>query len=58
MLVSFLGQGIDLETAVISAVYLHGRAADLAVLEGHERSFIPDELLDYLSDAYMEVEWH
>lgn len=57
MISSFLGQGLAVETAVIAAVYLHGRAADLAVASGSERSLMPEDVLPKLAMAYKEVNW-
>lgn len=57
MLTAFLGQGMAVETAVIAAVYLHGRAADIAVDSGSERSLMPEDVLLNLGIAYKEVNW-
>lgn len=57
ILVSLLGQGLSLETAVIAAVYLHGRAADLLAVETGERGLEPEGILQKLSDVFDEVEW-
>lgn len=57
ILASFLGQGMSLETAVIGAVFLHGRAADLAVGDGSERGLMPEMFLQYIGRAGEEVAW-
>lgn len=57
LMLSFLGQSFDVETAIISAVYLHGRAADLAAALRGERGLGPEDTLQKLVDAYREVDW-
>ncbi len=48
MIASFIGQGIEPFGAAKLAVYLHGRAGDLAVREKGEISLIATDLLDKL----------
>lgn len=57
LMTSFLGQSMPLKTAVSAAVYLHGLAADLASKERGERALCPEELLDYMPQAYETIGW-
>jgi NAD(P)H-hydrate epimerase len=44
-----------LQAAVLAAVYLHGRAAQLGALETGEKSFVATDVLKYLPAAMREV---
>ncbi len=55
---SLLAQGYISEIAAVSAVYLHGLAADLALLDlGSARSVTPEIVLSYLPAAFARVGW-
>ncbi len=56
MLVSLLGQGFDPKWAVPAAVYLHGRAGDLAAEALGEYAMTAADLLAYLPAAMREGE--
>lgn len=56
MLVSLLGQGFDPKWAVPAAVYLHGRAGDLAAEALGEYAMTAADLLTYLPAAVREGE--
>lgn len=56
MLVSLLGQGFDPKWAVPAAVYLHGRAGDLAAETLGEYAMTAADLLTYLPAAMREGE--
>ena len=56
MLVSLLGQGMDAFEACCAAVYLHGRAGDLAAQEKGERGMTPTDLLEKIPFALKETE--
>lgn len=56
MMVSLLGQGFPPEWAVPAAVYLHGRAGDLAAAELGEYAMTAGDLIGYLPKAMLEAE--
>ena len=56
MLLSFLGQGMDAFDACCAAVYLHGRAGDLAAADQGERGMTPSDLLEQIPYALKETE--
>ena len=49
MLVAFLGQKLPVETAVTSAVYLHGKAGDIATERFGEYSMTPSDVIDVIN---------
>jgi len=56
MLLSLLGQGMDAFDACCAAVYLHGRAGDLAAEEKDQRGMTPSDLLEQIPYALKETE--
>ena len=56
MLLSLLGQGMDAFGACCAAVYLHGRAGDLAAADQGERGMTPGDLLEQIPYALKETE--
>ena len=56
MIVSLLGQGMDAFDACCAAVYLHGRAGDLAAAEKGKRGMTPTDLLEQIPYALKETE--
>lgn len=56
MIVSLLGQGMDAFDACCAAVYLHGRAGDLAAADKGERGMTPTDLLENIPYALKETE--
>ncbi len=56
ILTGFLAQRYEPVNAAILAVYLHGRAADLAIPEMGMRSFLARDILRYLPKAFLEIE--
>ena len=56
MLLSLLGQGMDAFDACCAAVYLHGRAGDLAAADQGERGMTPSDLLEQIPYALKETE--
>ncbi|MBD3380527.1 MAG: NAD(P)H-hydrate dehydratase [Candidatus Omnitrophica bacterium] len=52
MIVSFIGQGLELYSAAVSAVYLHGLAGDLAAEEVGPFSLTASDIIDFLPDAF------
>ena len=54
LLAALLGQGLDPFAASQLAVYLHGRAGDLARDELGEVSLIATDLIDYLPRALLQ----
>ena len=55
MILSLLGQGIDLKQAVPAAVWLHGRAGDLAAARFGEYGMTPEDLLAHIPAAILET---
>lgn len=55
MILSLVGQGIQPEKAAATAVWLHGRAGDLAAAEKGEYGMIPSDLLERIPHAIQEV---
>lgn len=54
MILSLLGQGIDPKRAVPAAVWLHGRAGDLAAEQLGEYGMAPEDLLDRIPAAILD----
>jgi ADP-dependent NAD(P)H-hydrate dehydratase / NAD(P)H-hydrate epimerase len=54
---SLCAQGMESETAAYAAAYIHGRAADIAVLEIGESSLMAGDVIDYLPDAFASWEY-
>ena len=55
MILSLLGQGIDPKRAIPSAVWLHGRAGDLAAADLGEYGMTPTDLLERIPHAIRGV---
>ncbi len=55
MILSLLGQGIPPRRAVPAAVWLHGRAGDLAAEDKGEYGMLPGDLIERIPDAIREV---
>ncbi len=55
MILSLLGQGIEPKRAVPSAVWLHGRAGDLAAADLGEYGMTPTDLLERIPCAIRDV---
>jgi NAD(P)H-hydrate epimerase len=58
MITSFLAQGYDTKQSLILAVYLHGRAADLAVKNKAPESLLASDVIEYVSEALLELQRH
>ena len=56
MVLSLLGQGMEPFDACCAAVYLHGRAGDMAAAEKGERGMTPTDLLENIPYALKETE--
>ena len=56
MVLSLLGQGMEAFDACCAAVYLHGRAGDLAAADKGERGMTPTDLLESIPYALKETE--
>lgn len=52
MVASFIGQGIEFFSAVVSAVYLHGLAGDIAAEEMGPFSMLATDLVKFLPSAF------
>jgi len=55
MIAGFAAQGVDLKTAAIIAVYLHGLAGDIATEKLTEYSLTASDLLKYIPKAIKKV---
>jgi ADP-dependent NAD(P)H-hydrate dehydratase / NAD(P)H-hydrate epimerase len=53
---SFIAQGIDIEEAVLGAVYLHGLAGDIAAGEHTQRALITSDVIKCLEKAFRNLE--
>ncbi|OJZ13935.1 NAD(P)H-hydrate dehydratase [Sphingobacterium sp. 40-24] len=56
IITSLLGQGYSSKEALIMGVYIHGRAADLAVKTIGAYSLLPSDTINHLSDAFISLE--
>lgn len=56
ILTALLGQGYSSQEALIMGVYLHGRAADIAVRTVGVYSLLPSDILSYLPQAFLALE--
>ena len=55
MLLAFFSQGYSTKDAAILAVFLHGLAADLAVVEKTEYGLLASDLIEYIPNAFKEI---
>ena len=55
MILSLLGQGMDLFDACCVGVYLHGLCGDLAAAEKTEYAMTPTDLIEKIPNAYKEI---
>ena len=55
MILSLIGQGIHPVKATVAAVWLHGRAGDLAAAEKGEYGMTPGDLIEHIPYAIREV---
>ncbi|RKF42345.1 hypothetical protein BCY89_02380 [Sphingobacterium siyangense] len=56
IITSLLGQGYSSKEALIMGVYIHGRAADIAVKAIGTYSLLPSDTINHLSDAFISLE--
>jgi hydroxyethylthiazole kinase-like uncharacterized protein yjeF len=56
IITSLLGQGYSSKGALIMGVYIHGRAADIAVKTIGTYSLLPSDTISHLSNAFLELE--
>jgi NAD(P)H-hydrate epimerase len=57
ILTSLLGQGYDPFDAARIGVYLHGRAGDIASVEGGEEGLIAGDIIEHLGRAFQSVRY-
>lgn len=55
MLLALWSRYQDLEKASVLAVYLHGKAGDIAVANSHEESLIASDIIESIAAAFREV---
>ena len=53
---ALLAEGTPPWRAAVTACYVHGRAADLAIRHIHPRSLLPRDVVAYLSEVFTELE--
>lgn len=56
VIAGLLAQGLSKAEACITAVYIHGFAGDLARKENGEISMLPEDLIEQLGKAFIEVQ--
>ncbi|MDR2282246.1 MAG: NAD(P)H-hydrate dehydratase [Sphingobacterium sp.] len=56
VLTALLGQGYSTEEAAVMGGYLHGRAADIAVVGIGTYSLLPTDTIQFLPQAFLELE--
>lgn len=56
ILTALLGQGYSSQETLIMGVYLHGRAADIAVQTLGVYSLLPSDIISHLPAAFLELE--
>lgn len=56
MILSLLGQGLDPGRAAVCAVWLHGRAGDLAAADKGEYGMLPSDLIEQIPYAIKELD--
>lgn len=56
IITSLLGQGYSSKGALIMGVYIHGRAADIAVKTIGTYSLLPSDTISHLSNAFIELD--
>ncbi len=55
LLGGILARGYSLEESCKMALYIHGYAADIAVLEKSEESLIPEDVIEYFGKSFLEL---
>lgn len=56
ILASFIGQGMPADDAAMAAVYIHGKAGNIAAEEHGERALITSDVIRRIGDAMREIE--
>lgn len=56
LIAALWGQGMEKEAAAYSGVFLHGLAGDLACVAYGERSLVAHDLIDFIPQAFKDVE--
>lgn len=56
ILLAFFSQGYSSKNAAILAVYLHGLAADLAVIKKTEYGLLASDIIQYIPKAFKEIQ--
>ena len=56
MILSLIGQGLDPGRAAVCAVWLHGRAGDLAARSWGSMGCLPSDLIEQIPYAIREIE--
>jgi hydroxyethylthiazole kinase-like uncharacterized protein yjeF len=55
MITGMIAQGYEVLRAAIFAVYLHGKAGDLAVEQCGYQALTASEIIDYIGDAFLDL---
>ena len=56
IIASLMGQGMNTADASVSGVFIHGRAGDIASEKSGEHSLLASDIINALSDTFMELE--
>lgn len=56
ILTALLGEGYPPKKALILGVYIHGRAADIALSSIGKYSLLPSDIISFLPHAFLEIE--
>ncbi|MBL7107041.1 MAG: NAD(P)H-hydrate dehydratase [Phycisphaerae bacterium] len=56
ILAALIGQKFELFDAAVLAVYVHGLAADIAAKKTGQISLVPTDIIEYLSDAFINID--
>ncbi|MFD0861395.1 NAD(P)H-hydrate dehydratase [Sungkyunkwania multivorans] len=55
MITGLISQGYDPLQAAVFGVYLHGRAADIAVNDTSYQGLLASDIIDYIGDAFIDL---
>ena len=56
MIVSFLAQGLPINIAAKAAVFMHGKAGDIAATKKSQHSLLPTDIIEELPNLFIEYE--
>lgn len=56
LIVGFCARGYSIENAAILGVYIHSKAAQLAIKDIHPECLLPEDILNYFSKAFFKIQ--